>query len=154
MRRTTLALSCLVAAACTSPTLFEQRPFDLARTRWESSGPTDYTVEMRIVCFCDPLLADWSRVTVVGGTITEVRGVESGELVPTVSWHAWPTVDGLFDRMAESSPSEVYARIDAEYDPELGYPREVQFIEREGVADAGISYQLRTLESISGPPDQ
>jgi hypothetical protein len=151
MSRIGLAL-CLALAGCSSPTLLEEGPYDRAMARWESAGPTDYTVEMRISCFCDPVLTNWNRVTVVGETITEVRDVESGVLLPGESWLSWPTVDGLFRRMAEATPSDVYARIDAEYDIQLGYPREVQFVEREGVADAGVSYQLRSLVATSGPP--
>jgi hypothetical protein len=142
----------LVAASCASPTLLDENRFERAKARWESAGPSNYRVEMRIVCFCDPVMANWNLVTVVEGAVAEVRDVESGDLVPAGSWESWPTVDGLFRRMADATPSEVYARIEAEYDAQLGYPREVQFIEREGVADAGVSYQLRSLEPIPDLP--
>ncbi len=152
MRGLALALGAAALVGCSSPTLLEEGPFDRAMARWESTRPAGYRVEMRIICFCDPVLTHWNRVTVIGETITEVRDVESGAVVPADRWPSWPTIDGLFRRMADATPSDVYARIEAEYDSQLGYPRDVQFIEREGVADAGVSYQLRALVAISEPP--
>lgn len=144
MRRTLnrLVLAGLVlGCGSTGPTELDQ--LDLAEARWEDRGPPDYRFELRIACFCPPDYNEWHRVTVEDGAIVALENLVTQEPVPVDRWDEWYTVDQLFDRIRQFIASDIFGRVEAEYHPALGFPETANMVAREGVADAGILFQVR-----------
>jgi hypothetical protein len=121
----------------------EQRALAQARARWDANGGLNYTVESRIICFCPPQLAQWTRLTVRAGVVVEAVPVESlpDGLEPMLQ--GWQTVEELFEIIA--SPSSVVANIDVTFDPTLGYPTSTAITCGPQIADCGSTRELRNL---------
>jgi hypothetical protein len=114
-----------------------------AQRRWSTSGLHDYDFEMRRLCFCSPDYVQWSRVEVRAGTVVAVRLLTDGTAVPVSRLDEWPTIVTLFRRIREAR--RPYEMISAVYDPVLGYPISISFEPEDGIADAGVRYELRAL---------
>ncbi len=84
--RWSAAFLCLALAACgsTGPSPLDQ--LALAEGRWERSGPEQYEFELRVVCFCPAEYAEWHRVRVAAGAITDLVTVETQAPVPSARW--------------------------------------------------------------------
>ena len=95
-----------------------------ARDLWESKGSDDYTIE--IIAFLG-LSRVPMRLTVRNGVIESAKfleGFDSGMPVPPSDIYHVPTIDGLFDKIEEALSDRLAWSMGAEYDAELGYPRE------------------------------
>ncbi|MGB5525448.1 MAG: DUF6174 domain-containing protein [Gemmatimonadota bacterium] len=120
-----------------------------ARARWESAGYTDYTYLYRLSCFCPPQLLETARVSVSDGQISEVYLVDSDTPAPPDSYTWYHTIDGLFDRLAESLASDPVI-FEVTYDGVAGYPRSAQIDISEQIADEEYSFTASDLDA-AGP---
>ena len=95
-----------------------------ARDLWESNGSDDYTIEYIAFLYLSRVPM---RLTVRNGVIESAKfleGRDSGMLVPPENMYPVRTIDGLFDKIEEALSDRPAWSMTAEYDAELGYPRE------------------------------
>jgi hypothetical protein len=120
-----------------------------ARARWEATGYTDYTYLYRLSCFCPPQLLETARVSVADGQITAVYLLDSDAPAPPDSYNLYHTIDGLFDRLAQSLASDPVV-FEVTYDGAAGYPRSAQVDISEQIADEEYSFTASDLAEV-GP---
>lgn len=145
-----LLLLVLAGTACGSSTLPHEGELTISQAKWEARAFDGYEMEIRISCFCPPEINEWSRVRVEDGAVVGVMRLSDSTEHASDRWTMWPTVDEIFERLDGVRGSGVYARFTATFDPVLGYPHDATLIERPGVADAGVSHHIRSLEP-TGP---
>ncbi len=97
------------------------------------------------MCYCPTEIVSRVRVSVRDDRIVSVSDVA------TTLWNAWSTVDDLFRRIRQAPQSSGVVRVDATYDAELGFPRHVDFVPDEGLADGGWSQTTFELVPLEGP---
>ena len=117
-------------------------PLSEARATWAAQGIDDYRFTLRRNCFCPvrgPVVVevrDGEVVSVVDAT-TGASEQDGFALIEVFGDAA--TVDALLNTIAEA---EGAARLEADYDADLGYPTHVYIDESELIADEEIGYDL------------
>jgi hypothetical protein len=124
----------------------DQSELDLNRTLWNSFNISDYDFILERSCFCDPMLLRPGLVMVRMDTISAV--VDAITLEPRSPQHFF-TIDQSFDLIQQSlnSPNTT---ITAEFDPQLGYPREFGF-DIPQLADDEITYEISAFQIVPEP---
>jgi len=134
-RRTALALALVGMSGCgDGPTAISTLTMDSARARWDAAGIRDYRFEFHQQCECGPALADAAVVEVRAGSVTRVNYRDSGEAAAPSARRLFPTVDDLFDRIADAIQQNAASLI-VSYDPALGYPTQIN-----------IDYDLQVID--------
>jgi hypothetical protein len=142
----------LATAACsgTDDVLVDPQPVegvagDVSQQRgvWDAQDLDDYRFAYSRVCFC--VQRGTVQVTVRDGRITDVRQVESGQPVPREAWGEFPTVDALFERIAEAQSRNEYTAL--KFHPTRGYPVEAEIGTLAN--DAGVRHMLSGLTPIN-----
>jgi hypothetical protein len=145
LRTLVLGLLLVTANGCgDDPLSPEVEALASARARWESTGYTDYTYLYRLSCFCPPQLLETARVSVSGGQITAVYLLDSDRPAPPDSYNLYHTIDGLFDRLAESLAADPVV-FEVTYDGAAGYPTSAQIDISEQIADEEYSFTASDL---------
>ena len=145
LRTLVLGLLLVTANGCgDDPLSPEVEALASARARWESTGYTDYTYLYRLSCFCPPQLLETARVSVSGGQITAVYLLDSDRPAPPDSYNLYHTIDGLFDRLAESLAADPVV-FEVTYDGASGYPTSGQIDISEQIADEEYSFTASDL---------
>lgn len=117
-----------------------------ARARWEASGVTGYRMTLARVCECPAPTA--AVVVVREGRVAGVSDVETGEpLAPEVAAF-FLSVDEIFDALAAGIAEG--ARVEATYDPVLGYPVHVLVDPVSSAIDDEVAYDISDLEPGAG----
>ena len=114
---------------------------DANRQKWQARGFRDYSVTMRILCFCpetSPL-----NVTVLGDSVMSATRVSDGKPVDA---RQVPTINKLFD-FIDRAITERAVTIDVTYDPELGYPRQIVYDKSLDFVDEEITYTVTNMSS-------
>jgi hypothetical protein len=143
-----LLIGCTVADGPLSPN--EVRELSRARQRWNTSGARpSYRYEVRQACFCPVEITRWNTVTVRDGAVVGVLD-DKGVAVPSNLWRSFPTVDEQFARL-ELTESEYLEDITVRFDPQDGYPLEMNFIYGNQIADAGGAIYSRNLRPVPVP---
>ncbi len=133
-------------------------PRDIARlaeaeARWNARPFADYSYEIRTYCFCPPEVNRWTRVSVRNGAVVDVQPVETDPAYPITYLQWWQPIDSLFvniyRRMTEPASQSAYQAIIVEYDATLGYPTNVEYREKPGVADAGAIITVRKVVPLN-----
>ena len=145
------AMWLVVLAACSSTGPVDLEQLDAAQARWAQRSFADYSYEARILCFCPTEIVSRVRVSVRGNLIVSVTDVATDQPVATTFWNAWSTVDDLFQRIRQAPQSGGVVRVDATYDTDLGFPRDVDFVPDEGIADGGWSQTIFDLIPLETP---
>lgn len=114
------------------------------RARWSSAGPTTYSYELQVICFCLPEYVQPVRITVREGAVEEVVSASTGgPLSPAEAALFQITVDSLFDWLQTASGTADQVRVT--YDPALGYPRNAWIDYLAAAADDEIGFTTRLL---------
>ena len=143
-----LAAGCTISDGPLSPN--EVRELSRARQRWNTSGARpSYRYEVRQACFCPPEIVTWNTVTVRDGAVVGVLD-DKGLPVRSNLWPMFPTVDELFTRL-ERTQSDMLEDITVRFDPQDGYPLEMNFIYGNQIADAGGAVYARNLRPVPVP---
>ena len=144
MRR--LALSACVIAACASPLEVEHDELAQARDRWEQSGPSSYRFTLERYCFCGPRPLQPMIVTVANDTFVSLTDT-SGAPLDTLSIGSFLTIDRIFAFLEETiaRPPEDFA---ADYDRQLGYPRNVVIDRALMPVDGGLRLLVSDLHPL------
>lgn len=143
-----VSLVAVLLAACSSGTPVDVSGLEEAERLWADRGFADYTYQAQVSCFCPQEIVRRVRVEVRGDQISGVVDAETSQPVQESLWASWSTIDGLFDRIRRASQTAEIVRVEATYDPELGFPRELDFVPMEGLADADWSQTIFTLTPI------
>ncbi len=118
-----------------------------ARSRWRAAGISDYSYEVRKLCFCPPEVVGPFAITVRGGALASVVYVPTGAaVVPVAERH--PTVDGLFgvvDATLDRNPD----RLAIDYDPAFGYPRRIEVDTIVRAVDDEVTYEAASLSRLN-----
>jgi len=139
-------------SSCDASPLFpdERRNLTEAEALWASHELSSYSFEMRRSCFCAPVVLEWARIEVVDGEVHRVMRIESGTEVSAAELEYFPTVGEIFASIHSILNGDWMERINLAFDAEYGFPSEVHFRAKAGIADADGSYFLRNLEPSSG----
>ncbi len=154
MRKHLVLLSLCAAAttACESPlSPYELRRLADAQALWAARPFPDYSFEVRQSCFCPSEWTQWARVEVVGGQISRVVLIATGTDVPPPQRDYFPTVERIFSSIHSARDYDWVKDVSAAYDPQLGYPTEVDFIPKPNILDAGAAYYLRNAGPVPSP---
>jgi Family of unknown function (DUF6174) len=144
MIRRILLLTLALAAACDPSRALTPIPGDVSVQRqvWDRQEIDDYRFSFARYCHCSPL--ELVRVEVRDGEIVEVREADSGRRLPQEAWVGTPTVDELFDRIAQAQATGEHNQ--ASYHPTLGYP--MAAVIGQLALDAGVAYRLHDLRPL------
>lgn len=125
-----------------------QSDLDEQRNIWLDSGILHYDFRFQRTCFCAPDSVEPGIVSVVGGQIESVIGVNiPKELNPTF----FLSIDGLFDTLQDALDQPADA-ISANFDQSLGYPTDISIDYIELAADDEIWYAATDLNPRSMLP--
>jgi Family of unknown function (DUF6174) len=145
-----LSLSLAVLPACDmmgSEDAEERARLLQARSRWRAAGISDYSYEVRKLCFCPPEVVGPFAITVRGGAVASVVYVPTGAaVVPLAERH--PTVDGLF-AVVEATLERNPDRLTIDYDSALGYPRRIDVDTIVRAADDEVTYEAASLTRLN-----
>lgn len=119
---------------------------DEARRLWDRQQISSYRFRVSRLCFCAPDARRPLVAVVVGGQVTSLTDAETG--APFEGDPFMPvTVDGLFAAVDDAIDRDA-DRIDARYDPQLGYPLEIAIDFSERMADEEVAYYASELTPI------
>src|SRR2546426_2640120 len=131
-------------AACESPlSPNESLALAQAEARWATRGFKNYAIETRQACFCPPEVTQWARVEVVSDSVARVILLESGAEVPADPRGRLLTVERGFREIPTANDQDWLKDVVARFNPELGFPTQVDFVPKPGILDAGGAYYLR-----------
>ena len=121
--------------------------FVASRAKWDaatSDGQTaSYTAQSS--CFCPEDYTRPMNITEQNGKIVDATYADTGEAVPNYIRDGLLTMNERFDQLQDAYLSGA-ERIDATYDPQLGYPSSVYIDQSFMMADEEISYNIKGLE--------
>lgn len=153
MRALRIVALCAIAAASTALACDESSELadrvKEARTLWAREGPPDYEMVLFHGCFCPPEGRGPVVVTVVAGEVVSRVYVEGGADVGPDFEGLFPDVEGLFEVAAEAARRA--DRVEAEFDPELGFPTRLTIDWEERAADEEVDYRVERLTPGAGP---
>jgi len=118
-----------------------------ARDRWEAAGLTSYSMTQLLGCECPPP-HEWT-VVVMNGVPAFIDTVDDPPASPDdyvehqLALAQAKSVEQLFEWIGQQSATA--ATVDAEFDPDLGYPLHVFVDVDPGLADEEISWQITDL---------
>jgi len=114
------------------------------RTKWETAGAQRYRFRFQRSCFCLPDFTRPVYLTVGGGSVEAAEFADTGEAVEPANLGRYETVEALFDLIVGAIEGEA-ARIDAEFDAELGYPVRLYIDRNLMMADEEQGFEAREL---------
>jgi len=95
-----------------------------SRARWAAERPATYDYTIRVSCFCGSEITRPVVVVVQDTTVVSRTYVDNGAAVPAVYVSIFPTIDGVFDVIADAVAHK-YAHVGVTYDPSLSYPTSI-----------------------------
>lgn len=94
---------------------------DENRTKWKTAAAQRYQFRFQRSCFCLPDYTRAVHLTVNDSRVEAAEFADTNEAVDPEHFGRYETVEALFELIAEAIEGGA-ARIDAEFDGELGYP--------------------------------
>lgn len=148
-------LLCLVLPSCSFLGLNDDQRDRLEKHRhlWQEQGTSNYQFDLRKGCFC-PYLNELYPATMVvhANTISAVLDPKTGDTLQAPRSegtaleefpHSYVTVEELFE-VVERAIDEDYARLEVEYNEEVGYPERIDF-EIGDATDDEVTYNASNL---------
>lgn len=114
-----------------------------ARAAWERADYASYEYVYQQSCYC-PLI-EAVRIVVESDSVTAAFYVDAGGSVTAEQLSWLPTVAGLFDRLEDVLEQDP-VQYEAEFDPELGYPRRASVDISRQIADEEFSFTASELQ--------
>ena len=133
----------LTILACSKSAEVQKELTDNHR-KWESRNIKDYKYTFRRDCECTQDYRGPFIISVRNDAIDEVRFTDSGEVVDKLKYKRYPTVEGLFRYIQEAIEKKA-AKIQVEYDSELGYPTSAYIDYSEQMADEELVFKAERL---------
>lgn len=145
MTRPLLIAMMVLTTGCTNPFSMNERLETLrALDRWKSTGIASYTFQTRASCFCGSEHLTWATVTVHQHQVVGVT-LESGAMMSASRFGEWPTIDQLFNLLLASQSSAGLEDIRVRFDPQWGFPIEIEHVAKKNVQDGGSIRYVRQL---------
>lgn len=129
---------------CSSSALTSDQSAALAagEARWKKNAIRDYSFEIH------PMTAlsfghNAGRIEVRGGvvkTVTRLSYLDPPRM----------TIDELFANIHSLAKSRNYAKIEATYDPRLGYPTQIIYTTHKGVTDGNGTIKITGFKDLKG----
>lgn len=150
VRRLSFPLAVLLLVGCSATASDEaadkssgEAPESLqqAQALWNAKGPSTYQVTVTQTCYCPPDLRQPLRVSVSGGEVVEVKGLEQPVKQRDLLDNSRLTVAGLF-RFIETSSARDPHRLKVEYDASFGFPHHIDYDGHKMIADDEFQYEL------------
>ncbi len=129
----------LLLAACGDGPTAPANRLGEQRALWAAQVLTDYTFDVIKVCFCY-FVAD-VRVTVVGGVITGVTDIATGDALGPDLMKEFRTINGLFDLVQDAYNRNAH-EVQVEFDPSRGYPTQISIDYVRMIADDEMGFTL------------
>ena len=127
--------------SCSEEKIEPLNDFELSKNKWEALAVYSYSYTFQISCFCRREATLPKAVQVVNGKIEKVDGASYDE---DEHWGV-QTIDHLFDLIEEAEKDKVH-RLEAEYDPDKGYPTSVYIDKELMMADEEMGYYVSDLK--------
>jgi hypothetical protein len=118
----------------------------LHRALWASKRPSAYVYELQRICECTVDAQGPVRIRVQGTTVVERSYTASGVPVASGLAGVFPSMEGLFDLLEEAAKKDPWY-MNMNWDPELGYPRDLYVDLKSNVMNDEISYRVVTAPS-------
>jgi hypothetical protein len=99
----------------------ERERLERSERQWSQNAPARYHFVLERLCFCPQEIVSAVEIGVEGGAVVSRRYVSSGEPVPAQWATLFPTMEGVFDVIAEALDRSA-ERIDVSYDSRYGFP--------------------------------
>jgi len=145
-----LAVAAIFLVACT-PSTPQLSTLEQAKLRWSARGFGDYQLKYQIFCFCPREVVQPSSVEVRGGVVVKVTNLETQQVLDSTFYGAFLPVDALLTQLEKDlplKPESFFQSVDVTFDPALGFPSKIVYIEKPIVADASRSYSLSDLKAL------
>ena len=120
------------------------------RAKWARQQITSYNLAYRRECFCGIEFVTPTHIEVRSGDIAAARYAESDAPIPLWVQDRLPTVEALFDVVADAIDREADL-LEVVYDPALGYPRRIAIDYRFSTADDEVTHIVSKLEILLPP---
>jgi hypothetical protein len=117
------------------------------REKWAAQRIEDYQLTLSRACFCPAEGAGLVVLTVFEGDPVEWVYFLSGDPLEPEWAAVFPTVDGLFDFIADAIDRGA-EEVSVAYDPEVGLPIEVRVDYRLAAVDEEIAYRVEKIVRI------
>jgi len=115
-----------------------------ARAKWETAGTSAYIFNAQRFCECLQVLTNRVQIAVANDSILSITSVADQSRLPDSLYAYFATVDDWFDWIATSLERDPYIG-SVTYDPDLGYPRQINFDFNRQIADDELSATLDSL---------
>ncbi|MCK7551091.1 MULTISPECIES: DUF6174 domain-containing protein [Marinobacter] len=112
-----------------------------AQALWDAHAVSGYRVTVTQTCFCPPDLRQPLAVSVAGGAVVKIEGLDQPLQEPHRLDSQRLTVAGLFQFIAESAKRDPY-KLEVEYDSHFGFPRRIDYDGHPMIADDELQYEL------------
>ena len=139
---TVLVATMIAASGCSSVTDPENE-LAQARRLWGDSAPAAYSITISRGCFCPQEVPSPVVVAVRNGVIESRHYKTTGAPVSAAYADGFPGVDGLFDVIEDALKRA--DRVDATYDPTLGYPVQVSIDYIKNAIDDELAFGVTDL---------
>lgn len=148
MNRTkqTILLACttiaLTVAGCQTLTDLQAN-----RQLWDSQGINSYSFELQVSCFCISDITRAVRIVVMDGEAVSITYIDTGMDANDFFFNGVNTIEKLFGIIQDGL--EINANsIMAIYDPDFGYPIEIQVDPFRDIADDEITVIVSAFQSL------
>jgi hypothetical protein len=137
----------LLLLACAGPYGEAQGELSQNEQKWAAQNIDDYRYTLRILCFCPEDIRDPVVVEVRDGATQSVTYAADGRPATNNLFESANTVDELFDIIRGSIARKV-DKITVEYDPALGYPKQISIDPNENMVDEETAYTVSELTPL------
>ncbi len=143
-----LLISTAMLLGCNSddePEVFRtaQDALDFNQTKWANANLASYSFTVSTACFCAP--EEDIVVSVDNDTVTTAFFTPSGVLLDNSRIAQTRTIDDYFGLIQEGIDAE-FAALEAEYDPDYGFPTSIYVDQATGIADDEVNYLISDLQ--------
>jgi Family of unknown function (DUF6174) len=142
----TIAIAALATLGSCSSSTQATSELTVARQRWEAGRPSAYDYTLGLSCFCPTEITRSVVIVVNGNTVESRKYADTGETVAANYNASFPSLDGLFDVLVQSSARKP-AVFDATYHPSLGYPTRVAIDFAFNTADDEMWYTITNFHA-------
>ncbi len=118
-----------------------QSALDSNQSLWTTKRPTTYRFTFNWLCFCSQEYTAPVEIQVENNAIKSIVDAGTTNAVPMARWKDYKTIDGLFAFIQEAVGRNA-DKIDATYDAQLGYPKNVEIDYVQNASDEEMSFRV------------
>lgn len=122
--------------------------YTLAKARWEQREPPRYRYTLHRSCFCLDAVSMPVIIEVEDGAVISRRYEWTNAEVTTEYFDDFPTVDGLFDILAEAIEADPYL-LHARFHRTYGYPMRIDLDYDRQMVDDEVTYTVRDFTVLA-----